>query len=237
MSNACITYKSQNACCLFSDEERELSRPYVVLHMSFAGRPLNKVKFASALQLRSAVQQVALTLAVGEAALEFEHRALTTAHVLVKEAHEQMAPFWMDGRALFVDTAGVHLCLIDFSTARLLVPGGGTGSKSVFADLTKMPLQKRQAMGDTFRNVCRVISEDLSSFHPWTNVAYLEALTRTLVGAYEARFADAADETERQAWRDVCFWLAEMPHCSAVREFALELVAQSTRSTTSLSTI
>ncbi|XP_077512073.1 uncharacterized protein LOC144123021 isoform X2 [Amblyomma americanum] len=237
MANACINYHSRKAFSLFSDEERELSRPYVVLHMSFAGRPISKVKFASALQLRSAVQQVALTLAVGEAALEFEHRALTTAHVLVKEAHEQVASFWLDGRALFVDTVGVQLSLVDFSAARLLPLGEEAGSQPVFADLTKIPLHKREALGDTFRNVCQEISEDLSSFHPWTNVAYLEALTRALVGAYEARFADAADETERQAWRDVCFWLAEMPHCSAVREFALELVAQSTRSTTSLSTI
>ncbi|KAL1476250.1 hypothetical protein MTO96_036649 [Rhipicephalus appendiculatus] len=123
MVNACVNYHSRKNFSLFSDEERDIIRPYVVLCMSYAGRPLNKVKFESALQIRSVVQQVSLTLAVGEAALEFEHRALTPAHVLVREALDQVVPFWLDGRALRVDMFGVQVSLVDSSTARMTPAG------------------------------------------------------------------------------------------------------------------
>ncbi|KAL1472674.1 hypothetical protein MTO96_039176 [Rhipicephalus appendiculatus] len=62
---------------------------------------------------------------------------------------------------------------------------------------------------------------------------YLESITRTLVQTYDGLFANAEDEDERRAWRDVCFWLAEMPHCRAAKQFVLELVAPSVPSTTS----
>ncbi|XP_065300778.1 uncharacterized protein [Dermacentor albipictus] len=238
MVNACVNYHSRKNFSLFSDEERDLCRPYVVLYMSHAGRPLNKVKFQSALQIRSVVQQVALTLAAGEAALEFEHRALTPAHVLVNEAQDQVVPFVLNGRALLVHAFGVQVSIVDFSAARMTLAGQATDSQPVYADLTKLPARKRAALGDTFAMVYHFISEDLSRFHPWTNMEYLEALTRTLVNAYDRHFAGAADEEERRAWRDVCFWLAEMPHWGGARPFALELVAPSlpfTKASTSTS--
>ncbi|KAL3192652.1 hypothetical protein MRX96_058873 [Rhipicephalus microplus] len=77
-----------------------------------------------------------------------------------------------------------------------------------------------------------VLSDDLSRFHPWTNMEYMESLTRMLVQTYDELFANAQDEDERRAWRDVCFWLAEMPHCSATKQFVQELVAPSVPSTT-----
>ncbi|KAH7963538.1 hypothetical protein HPB52_021614 [Rhipicephalus sanguineus] len=214
-------------------EERDVIRPYAVLYMSYAGRPLNKVKFESALQIRSVVQQVSLTLAVGEAALEFEHRALTPTHVLVKEALEQVVPFWLDGRALRVDMFGVQVSLVDLSTARMTPAGKPTDFQPVYADLSKLPANKREALGDTFADVYPLISEDLSRFHPWTNMVYLESLTRTLVQTYGGLFANAEDEAERRAWRDVCFWLAEMPHCGSAKQFVLELVAPGVPSTAS----
>ncbi|KAH6939993.1 hypothetical protein HPB50_023873 [Hyalomma asiaticum] len=237
MVHACVNYHSRKNFSLFSDDERELSMPYVVLYMSYAGRPLNKVKFESALQIRSVVQQVALTLAVGETALEFEHRALTQTHVLVKEAHDQVVPFWLDGRALRVDMFGVQVSLVDFSAARMTPLDKETDTRPVYAHLNKFPASKKQALGETFADVYHVISEDLSQFHPWTNVEYLESLTKTLVQAYDGLFASVDDEAERRAWRDVCFWLAEMPHCGSARQFALELVAPSVPSTASASTV
>ncbi|KAH9379266.1 hypothetical protein HPB48_020924 [Haemaphysalis longicornis] len=77
----------------------------------------------SAMQLRSVVQQVALTLAVGEAALQFEHRALSASQVLVRGEHDQVLSFWLDGRILFVDSFGLQASLVDFSVARAQPPG------------------------------------------------------------------------------------------------------------------
>ncbi|KAH9363415.1 hypothetical protein HPB48_019453 [Haemaphysalis longicornis] len=148
MANARMNYHRRKKFSLVADQER--FQPYVVMYMSFAGRPLNKFL------LRSVVQQVALTLAVAEAALQFEHRALTPGHVLVKEAHDQVLPFWLDGHVLFVDMFGVQVTVVDFSAARLL-PRGGPGTEPVFADMTKIPRRKMDDLGDTFASVYRVV--------------------------------------------------------------------------------
>ncbi|XP_054931895.1 serine/threonine-protein kinase haspin-like [Dermacentor andersoni] len=235
MRNACINYHSRKKASLFTDERWYASRPYLVMYMSYAGKPLSKVQFESALQIRSVVQQLALTLAIGESALEFEHRALTPAHVLVNGAEDRLAPFWLDGQRLLVDMFDVQVTVVDFSTARLKPPG--EDSQAMFADLTKMPEEKRVSLGGTFATVYSMVSEDLSRFYQWTNLIYLEMLTRMLVKAYEERFAGATDEAERQAWSDVCFWLNEMPHCGTTWNFARELIVPSAWSTTSLSSL
>ncbi|XP_077536106.1 serine/threonine-protein kinase haspin-like [Haemaphysalis longicornis] len=236
MNNACINYVSRKNFTLFSDDERELFRPYVVLYMSYAGLPIHKVQFDSAFQVRSVVQQVALTLAVAEAALQFEHRALSPAHVLVRPSHDQVVSFWLDGRSRLVDSFGVQASIADFSMARILPPGG-QDPHPLFSRVADVPQYKRDALGATFSSVSDAIREDPSQFWPWTNVAYLQELTKAMLHAYEGRFADVGGEGERQAWGDVCFWLSEMPHFSSAKEFALDLVAQSARPTSSLSTL
>ncbi|XP_077547862.1 uncharacterized protein LOC144160135 [Haemaphysalis longicornis] len=189
--------------------------------------------FQSALQLRSVVEQVALTLAVAEAALHFEHRALTPGHVLVKEAHDQVLPFWLDSHVLFVDMFGVQVTVVDFSAARLL-PRGGPGTEPVFADMTKIPRRKMDDLGDTFASVYRVVSQEPSAFYPWTNLAYLEELTGTLVQRYEGHLpADPDDAAEQRAWNDVLLWLEEMPQYASTRDFAVDVVAHSARRTAS----
>uniref|UniRef100_A0A131YV65 Serine/threonine-protein kinase haspin n=1 Tax=Rhipicephalus appendiculatus TaxID=34631 RepID=A0A131YV65_RHIAP len=130
---------------------------------------------------------------------------------------------------------GVQVTLVDFSTARIRAPA--EDSQALFAELTEMPEEKWVSLGDFFGTVYRGIRDDLSHFYPWTNMAYLEALTRLLMETCEARFADTEDEADRQAWRDVCFWLDEMPHYRSALEFSRELIAQSARSSSSLSTL
>ncbi|KAL1446886.1 hypothetical protein MTO96_028703, partial [Rhipicephalus appendiculatus] len=155
MRTACINYYSRKNFSLFSDEERDISRSYVVFYMSYAGRPLSKVQFDSALQIRSVVQQLALSIAIGEAALELEHRALTPSHVLVKAADEQVAHFWLDGRPLLIDMYGVQVTLVDFSTARIRAPA--EDSQALFAELAEMPEEKWTSLGDFFATVYRGI--------------------------------------------------------------------------------
>ncbi|KAH9363366.1 hypothetical protein HPB48_006472 [Haemaphysalis longicornis] len=95
-------------------------------------------QFDSAVQVRSIVQQVSLTLAVAESALQFEHRALSPHHVLVKQAYDEVAAFWIDGRPHFVDKFGVQATIIDFSTSRLLLPREGP-AKSPFIVFSGCP--------------------------------------------------------------------------------------------------
>ncbi|KAH7954841.1 hypothetical protein HPB49_022069 [Dermacentor silvarum] len=126
LTSACRSYRERKGSGYVTDDDHDLCLPYVVLHMTFAGWPLSNVTLESPLQLWSLVQQVALTLAVAEEVLEFEHRALSEDHVLVKKAHHDVLTFRLNGRMLHVNTFGVHAFLVDFCAARLRPLGGLT---------------------------------------------------------------------------------------------------------------
>ncbi|XP_077528374.1 serine/threonine-protein kinase haspin-like [Haemaphysalis longicornis] len=233
MVNACIDYYGWRKFTQFNDEERELCRPYAVLYLSYAGVPLHEAKLQSAMQLRSVVQQVALTLAVGEAALQFEHRALSASQVLVRGEHDQVLSFWLDGRILFVDSFGLQASLVDFSVARAQPPE----SQPIFGDLSRMPKKKQEALGHIFDSVFSVVGKDQSRFFPCTNLLLLAELTSHLVQSYEGRFGGAVVEAESQAWRDVCFWLDLMPRCTGVKDFVDQVLVPSACPTTPLSVL
>ncbi|KAL1476371.1 hypothetical protein MTO96_018617 [Rhipicephalus appendiculatus] len=211
LTSACRSFRERKSSGFVSDDGHDLSLPYVVLHMTFAGWPLSSATLESPLQLWSVVQQVALTLAVAEEALEFEHRALSEDHVLVKKAHHDVLSYRLNGRVLHVNTFGVHAFLVDFCASRLR-PRGDV--KPLFTDLKKMPRNKCDAMGGD-------VLEDLQPRR--TNVAALEGLTRSLAKRFESRFAAAVDEAEQEAWCDLCFWLDEMPYCASATELALQM--------------
>lgn len=65
---------------------------------------------------------------------------------------------------------------------------------------------------------------------------FLEELTASLVRTYEGRFGGGAVvNAERQAWRDVCFWLELMPRCAGAKDFVDEVIVASARPASSLS--
>lgn len=220
LTSACRSFRERNCSGIVSDDGHNLSLPYVVLHMTFAGWPLSNATLESPLQLWSVVQQVALTLAVAEEALEFEHRALSEDHVLVKKAHHDVLSYRLNGRVLHVHTFGVHAFLVDFCASRLRLRGD---VKPLFTNLKKMPRSKCEAMGETFLKICHLVGDEPWLYCPKTNVAGLEALTRRLAKRFESRFAAAVDEAEQEAWCDLCFWLDEMPYCASATELALQM--------------
>ncbi|KAL3208595.1 hypothetical protein MRX96_038999, partial [Rhipicephalus microplus] len=220
LTSACRSFRERNCSGIVTDDGHNLSLPYVVLHMTFAGWPLSNATLESPLQLWSVVQQVALTLAVAEEALEFEHRALSEDHVLVKKAHHDVLSYRLNGRVLHVHTFGVHAFLVDFCASRLRLRGD---VKPLFTNLKKMPRSKCEAMGETFLKICHLVGDEPWLYCPKTNVAGLEALTRRLAKRFESRFAAAVDEAEQEAWCDLCFWLDEMPYCASATELALQM--------------
>lgn len=220
LTSACRSYRERKGSGYVTDDDHDLCLPYVVLHMTFAGWTLSNVTLESPLQLWSLVQQVALTLAVAEEVLEFEHRALSEDHVLVKKAHHDVLTFRLNGRMLHVNTFGVHAFLVDFCAARLRPLGD---LEPLFTDLKKLPRNKCDAMGETFAKTCNLVGEEPWQYCPKTNVVCLEGLTRRLVKRFESRFAAAVDEAEQEAWCDMCFWLDEMPYCASATELALQM--------------
>ncbi|KAK8780584.1 hypothetical protein V5799_018074, partial [Amblyomma americanum] len=91
-------------------------------------------QFENTLQLRSVVQQLALTIAVAEEDLEFEHRALTARHVLVKAARGRVARFRIMNNSVYIELHGFKVTVVDFAASRLCA-----GAVSVSSD-TDQPL-------------------------------------------------------------------------------------------------
>lgn len=221
LTNACRIFRKRRSLDLDTGDGRNVCMPYVVLHMTFSGWPLSDDTLHSPLQLFSVVQQVALTLAVAEEALEFEHRALSEDHVVVKKARNKVLSFRLHGRVLHVNTFGVHAFLVDFCASRM-TPRGDV--RPLFTDLKKMPRNKFKAMGDTFVKIRNLVGEEPWLYCPKTNVACLEGLTRRLAQRFERRFAAAVHDAEKEAWWDLCFWLQEMPYCGSATELALQML-------------
>ncbi|XP_040354704.1 serine/threonine-protein kinase haspin homolog [Ixodes scapularis] len=140
-------YYSRKNFSLFGEDIRDLYRPYFVMYMSFAGQPLAKAQFDSALQLRSVIEQVAMTLAVGETAFQFEHRGLTSGHILVKPSNDQRVQYCIMRNSVFVELHGIEASIVDFSMSRMcLTPD----AEPLYSDLHRVADAKRCAEGESF---------------------------------------------------------------------------------------
>ncbi|KAH7960513.1 hypothetical protein HPB49_020807 [Dermacentor silvarum] len=237
LESACSSYLKRRGSADFREFGRKLYSPYVVLCMDNAGEPLSKMtrrQFDNALQLRSVVQQVALAVAVAEAELEFEHRALTPGHVLLKPARGRVAHYRFMNNAVSVELHGWEACIVDFAASRLCLGGG---EMPVYVGLHELPDGKRNAVGDRLVLIDRTVRPDASLFHPYTNVIFLHDLVRGLLHTHEPMFANYAmsswTDAERKAWGDLTLWSEEISDCSSARDFVIARVLLSTEFGTS----
>ncbi|XP_069704822.1 kinesin-like protein KLP2 isoform X2 [Periplaneta americana] len=81
---------------------------YCVLEYSFAGQELKDYPLACATQSLSIFTQTAFALAVGEAALQFEHRDLHLGSILVQNSDEDDLEFCINGEDYCVPTNGIE---------------------------------------------------------------------------------------------------------------------------------
>ncbi|CAH8608029.1 unnamed protein product [Heterobilharzia americana] len=75
---------SDNECPDFLPIEQQ----WMVLESEFAGEPLANIKFNNCREARSVIEQIALSLAAAESALQFEHRDLHWHNVLVRPTRQ-----------------------------------------------------------------------------------------------------------------------------------------------------
>ncbi|KAH9363537.1 hypothetical protein HPB48_005930 [Haemaphysalis longicornis] len=193
----------------------------------------------SALQLRSVVQQVGLTVAVAEAALEFEHRALTAPHVLVRATQDRTAHFHLMNNDVWVKLHGFETKIIDFATSRLCQD---TGSAPVYVDLGKVPEQKKIAIGERFALVEAEIrfhfANTASSFQtrrvpvPPIHECHLPPRTNSWnprrVRTDLRQFVFLDDHEEDAAWREIQLWSREIAGCNSAKDFVVARILQTT---------
>lgn len=199
-------------------DELEVVQPYLVFRSSYAGIPLTQAKVESALQLRSILQQVALSLAVAESALQFEHRDLGLNHVLVNETNFQLTQFCIGGKSFFVNTWGVLATIIDFATSRIK---NSTTGQIVFSNLNQdHPRDSRHSnVYSIYKEIGNITKGNWAGFYPRTNVACLSRMINQLYQVYHSKFMRPGDRKEAEAWSEIHQWRLYLPGYRSVSDF------------------
>ncbi|XP_077564732.1 serine/threonine-protein kinase haspin homolog [Haemaphysalis longicornis] len=180
-------------------DKEHVQRAYLAWHMTSAGVPLDKFKFTNVLQLWSILQQIALTLAVAEEALQFEHRDLRLDRVLVGATREEKAKFIIFGRNLTVKTRGVEARITGFASSR--ITDGDTPIFTELDDLFERPTGHKVQFA--YKHMTSIIRNEWHHFHPLTNLLFLLYITKEMYRRYTPNFRDVKDRYHALAWSEI----------------------------------
>nr|XP_054922049.1 uncharacterized protein LOC126521574 [Dermacentor andersoni] len=204
------------------DENKSVRTPraYLAWHMSYGGVPLDQLKLDSTVQIWSILHQVALSLAVAEEALEFEHRALLMRRVLVKYTLEKTSRFTIRGRDYLIETWFLEASILGGASARL--SDGDTAVFTVTEDLGDLePIDR--ALLDVDINMKMIVRNDWRAFYPLTNLLWLHHVTKKLRRQYKQTFGRYMNDFEKVFWTDIGSWKQELLQYSSLAEFVNNL--------------
>ncbi|XP_030385765.1 putative serine/threonine-protein kinase haspin homolog [Scaptodrosophila lebanonensis] len=158
---------------------------FVVLELKFAGQDMSTFTFTNAEQSYYALQQIMLTLAVGEEAYQFEHRDLHWGNILIEPTTLKQLSYKLNGISLTVPTKGLRLTIIDYTLSRITFDtcchyNDLSSDEELFA-----------ATGDYQYDIYRMMREELGNdwtkFSPKTNVMWLSYVTAKLIDGVKYR--------------------------------------------------
>lgn len=152
---------------------------FIVFEFADGGRDLESCQFQHISEAKSALVQVAFSLAVAEEALEFEHRDLHWGNVLVKRTEAPQIEYRLMGKDYSIPSHRVEACLIDFTLSRLR-KDGCVVYNDLSADETLF-----EGSGDLQFDIYREMKDNNGNnwepFHPRTNILWLHYLADKLV--------------------------------------------------------
>ncbi|KAH6928476.1 hypothetical protein HPB50_016712 [Hyalomma asiaticum] len=191
------------------NESDRMPRAYLVWHMAYAGVPLDQIELDNELQLWSVLHQMALSLAVAEEALEFEHRALWLRRVFVKRHvfAEQTSHYTIGGRSHDILTWGVETYIAGLTT--------------IFSAIKNDPRDSIEpAVRSVNRDMEKIIRNDWSGFHPLTNLLWVLHVTKELRRRYKRKFSGSSrNDFEQMAWSEIGSWKQQLLECPSLAEF------------------
>ncbi|OON15201.1 hypothetical protein X801_09000 [Opisthorchis viverrini] len=161
-------------------------------------------KFNTCREARSVIEQIALSLAAAESALQFEHRDLHWHNILVRPTRQWKLRYRVGGVSYSVFTEGIQVTIIDFTVSRLCHEGN-----IVYVDMADSP-EIFECEGDYQFDIYRIMRDlngnDWRPFHPLTNLYWLHYLMGKLLNetSYPRRDPDSQPvESELRALYDM----------------------------------
>ncbi|KAL3089472.1 hypothetical protein niasHT_029183 [Heterodera trifolii] len=148
---------------------------FVIIGLSHGGKDLENYTINNGRECYSIFHQIALSLAVAEDVLEFEHRDLHAGNILVEQCSYEKIRYVYRGEQIDVVSNGVRVSIIDFSISRLKKEGVR------FVDLSHdngLFEQKGVNDGgdyqyDVYRLMKAAVNEKWAKFWPETNVLWM----------------------------------------------------------------
>ncbi|PNW87078.1 hypothetical protein CHLRE_02g108000v5 [Chlamydomonas reinhardtii] len=165
---------------------------YWCIAMEDSGTDLEKYdKLESWDQLRSVLLQVAVSLAVSEAALAFEHRDLHWGNVLIRphappDGSAGCMTSRLRGHTLKVSSCGLVATIIDFTNSRLQAADGTLAFCDLEADPAVFEGTRGDVQFDTYRWMRSAVERDWSASCPETNCLWLGYLAEVLATKFGA---------------------------------------------------
>ncbi|XP_063987618.1 uncharacterized protein LOC135167889 isoform X2 [Diachasmimorpha longicaudata] len=159
--------KSDNDCpSMFKEDQL-----YIALELGDGGKDLEGFVFQNASEAFSSFIQTALTLAVAEKSLDFEHRDLHWGNILISRTNEKEINYRLNGDDIKFPCQGVRVAIIDFTLSRMSYEGC-----CIFNDLALDP-SLFTAVGEYQFEIYRLMREQVENnwqaFEPVTNVLWL----------------------------------------------------------------
>lgn len=172
---------------------------YITFILADGGQDLESFVLSDFDEARSVLIQVTASLAVAEAACEFEHRDLHWGNILLSRDKTKTAQFIMQGKQMEAQTFGLSVAIIDFTLSRI-----NTGNQVLFLDLSADPAlfegPKRDTQAETYRRMLNVTQGNWEGRYPKTNSLWLHYLADTLLTKKAFR-CSPKDKRTLQAFR------------------------------------
>ncbi|CAH0552866.1 unnamed protein product [Brassicogethes aeneus] len=192
---------------------------YIVLELANGGKDLEAYVFNNALQAFSMFKQVAISLAIAESELNFEHRDLHWGNVLLTTVDKrQKQNFCLDGKVLEVETHGVEVAIIDFTLSRIEFDG-----VVIFNDLSQDP-DLFTATGDyqfeIYRQMQKKNGDNWYHFEPFTNLLWLHYTLDKSITAL--RYKSKQTKVHNEYIKKMCLLKDEILNYHSVKDFVLD---------------
>lgn len=166
------TYDSDNDVPEFACDQK-----YMVLLFEFGGADAGQYQYVDARQTFFMLMQTIHIIAVGEAALEFEHRDLHGNNILIKSSLSDFNEFKLNGKILRVPTFGIVPTIIDFTMSRIKHPETNADTYYDMADDDELFMSKGDYQFDIYRMMKDENRNNWAPFTPKTNIMWVHYLT------------------------------------------------------------
>ncbi|GMH33792.1 hypothetical protein BSKO_01626 [Bryopsis sp. KO-2023] len=179
----------------FSEEQL-----FIVFLIENAGQQLENFELRNFSEAKSMLLQTVLTCAVGEEALQFEHRDLHCGNILLKRTTESTTSVVLREQTIQVENQGIEVVLIDFTLSRVGLENGEVAFCDLAMDPGLFQGPKRDCQADTYRRMRKAVKDQWADFCPKTNALWIHYLTDVLLTLKKIPMTDS-DKRDLRAFR------------------------------------